>query len=153
MKRVVRGLGAGALALGIAIQFLPNGRNHTNPLMRVEPAWDSGRTRELFMRACADCHSNETKWPWYSHVAPVSWFVQMHVDVGRAHLTLSRWSADMASDAGEVASQIRRGDMPLRSYLLAHPEARLTASEKEELERGLTATFRASATMTDFQSE
>jgi mono/diheme cytochrome c family protein len=153
MKRALRGLGLGALALGIAIQFLPAGRHHTNPLMRVEPSWDSARTRELFMRACADCHSNETKWPWYSHVAPMSWLVEMHVDDGRAHLNLSRWSADMASDAGEVSSRIRRGEMPLRSYLLAHPEARLTASEKAELERGLTATFRASATTSDFQSE
>ena len=59
----------------VGIQLIPYGRNHTNPPVVTEPQWDSPRTRELFTRACADCHSNETVWPWYSNLAPMSWLV------------------------------------------------------------------------------
>uniref|UniRef100_UPI0035646806 heme-binding domain-containing protein n=1 Tax=Sulfurovum sp. TaxID=1969726 RepID=UPI0035646806 len=51
----------------ISIQFIPYGKNHSNPSVVAEPMWDSPKTKELFVRACADCHSNETKWPWYSN--------------------------------------------------------------------------------------
>jgi hypothetical protein len=115
----------------------------------MEPAWDSGRTRELFFRTCADCHSNETRWPWYSHVAPVSWFVIRHVEQGRHKLNVSAWSIDMIDEAREAGHQIRKGKMPLRSYLLAHPAARLSAEEKTELIRGLEATVAASSDPSD----
>ena len=59
----------------LIIQFVPYGRDHTNPPVIAEPAWDSPQTRALFFRACADCHSNETKWPWYSTIAPASWLI------------------------------------------------------------------------------
>lgn len=70
------------LVLLLAIQLVPYGRDHTNPPVVAEPAWDSPATRALFVRACADCHSNQTVWPWYSHVAPVAWLVAH--DVGPA---------------------------------------------------------------------
>ena len=64
------------MPLAWLIQFVPYGRDHDNPEVTNTVAWDSPRTAELFDPACADCHSNETDWPWYSNVAPVSWLVQ-----------------------------------------------------------------------------
>jgi len=123
-----------------ALQLVPYGWRQTNPPVVAEPAWDAPRTRELFFRACADCHSNQTKWPWYSRVAPVSWLVVKDVEQGRSHLNVSEWQRPQ-KDAHEAAEELREGKMPLPLYLPAHPEARLSAAEKAELVRGLEATF------------
>jgi hypothetical protein len=105
-----------------------------------EPAWDSPRTRELAVRACFDCHSNETKWPWYASVAPISWRVQDHVDEGREKLNFSEWDRPQ-EEAEEAAEVVAEGEMPLWDYLLVHAEARLTADEKRALADGLAATL------------
>src|SRR5215831_3235209 len=76
----------------VLIQLIPFGREHTNPPVTQEPAWDSPGTRELAKRACFDCHSNETVWPWYSRVAPVSWLTQRDVNGGRRHVNFSEWN-------------------------------------------------------------
>ena len=68
-----------------AIQFVPYGKEHKNPEVLSVPQWDSPETKEFFNRACADCHSNETKWPWYSNIAPISWLVTHDVNKGREH--------------------------------------------------------------------
>jgi hypothetical protein len=124
----------------VLVQLVPYGWSRTNPPVRAEPAWDAPRTRELFFRACADCHSNQTEWPWYSKIAPVSWLVVRDVEVGRSHFNVSEWDRPQ-EDAGEAAEEVRDGEMPLPIYLPAHPEARLSAAEKAELVRGLAATF------------
>ncbi|VAW08163.1 hypothetical protein MNBD_ACTINO01-854, partial [hydrothermal vent metagenome] len=64
----------------IAIQLVPYGRDHDNPPVLAEPAWDSTTTQDLARRACFDCHSNETEWRWYTNIAPISWFIQNEVD-------------------------------------------------------------------------
>ena len=124
----------------LAVQLVPYGWRRTNPPVVAEPDWDSPRTRELFQRACADCHSNRTKWPWYSRVAPISWLIVKDVEQGRSHLNVSEWNRPQ-KDAHEAAEELRDGKMPLPIYLPAHPEARLSAAEKAELGRGLEATF------------
>jgi mono/diheme cytochrome c family protein len=129
------------VALFIAIQFVPYGKDHTNPKVEAQPKWDTPRTKELFMRSCGDCHSNETKWPSYSNIAPVSWFVAAHVDEGREHLNVSMWGIQKKNKGDEAVEEIEEGDMPLSSYLLAHPKAKLTKAEKEELIQGLKNTF------------
>ena len=128
---------AGVLVLA---QAVPYGRDHTNPPVVAEPAWDRPETRALADRACFDCHSNVTRWPWYSHVAPLSWGIQHHVDEGREELNFSEWNRtfDEADQAGDV---VREQEMPPRSYLLLHPEARLTPAERDELARGLDASL------------
>ena len=126
--------------LFLAIQLIPYGWSHSNPPVAAEPKWDSPRTRELFFRACADCHSNETKWPLYSRVAPVSWLVYNDVQEGREHLNVSEWNRPQ-KDADEASEKLREGEMPLPIYLPLHPEARLQPAEKAELVRGLAATF------------
>jgi len=129
------------IVLFIAIQFIPYGKDHTNPPVVAEPQWDSAKTKELFMRACGDCHSNETKWPWYSKIAPISWSVYHHVVEGREHFNVSMWGKQKKNKGDEAAEEVEEGDMPLKSYLLAHPEARLNDSEKQALIDGLKRTF------------
>ena len=82
----VRWLGVALIVVLVAIQLVPYGRRHTNPPVTQEPGWDQPRTRALVARACFDCHSNETAWPWYAHMAPLSWLVQRDVDEGRRAL-------------------------------------------------------------------
>lgn len=143
-KRILRGAGLGALLLLLAIQLVPYGRDHANPPVVREPSWDRPETRALAVRACFDCHSNQSTWPWYSHVAPASWLVQSHVDEGREALNFSDWARpnDEADDAAKV---VRKGEMPPRSYTLMHPEARLSAAEQAALADGLAATVGRSA--------
>jgi hypothetical protein len=94
----------------------------------------------LAQRACFDCHSNETVWPWYSHVAPASWLVQRDVEHGREHLNFSEFDRPQ-DDAHEAAEMVQKGKMPLSYYLPAHPAARLSADERAALIAGLTATL------------
>ena len=134
---LLRGLLALAAFLVVA-QFLPFGRVD-NPPVRQEPAWDSPRTRELAVRACFDCHSNESKRQWY-HRAPASWWVAHHVDEAREHLNFSEFDREQR-DADEAAEEVEEREMPLRSYLFLHAGARLTDAERAELVRGLEATL------------
>lgn len=128
------------LGLGAVIQLVPYGRDHKNPEVAREPDWDHPQTRRLFFRACKDCHSNETEWPWYSFVAPASWLVQRDVEAGRSHLNVSEWGR-AENHGDEAAKLVREGEMPPWFYLPAHPEANLADEEKEELVAGLIATF------------
>jgi mono/diheme cytochrome c family protein len=140
MKRYILWTLAGLLVLFALIQVVPYGEGRTNPPVVAEPEWDGPQTRELFYRSCVDCHTNETRWPWYSRVAPASWLLQKHVHEGREHLNVSEWGmADY--DADEAAEEVREGEMPLPSYLRLHPEARLSDEERATLVRGLEATF------------
>jgi len=125
----------------IAIQFVPYGKEHTNPPVVNEPQWDTQRTKEIFEAACMDCHSNETKWPWYSKIAPVSWLVHHDVEEGRERFNVSMWEVQKKNEGNEAAKEVREGEMPMFGYLLAHPEAKLSKEEKEELVKGLVATF------------
>ena len=131
-----------ALLFFIGGQTFPYGRAHTNPPIATEPVWDSPRTRALAKRACFDCHSNETEWPGYSHVAPVSWIVQYDVDTGRAALNFSEWNRPGTS-AHEAAEEVRQGEMPPAMYRLMHAGAVLSPSDRELLARGLARTFAA----------
>ena len=106
--------------------------------MVAEPKWDSPQTRDLAKRACFDCHSNETVWPWYSYVAPVSWLVYSDTMGGRARLNFSEWTSSQLRRAGEVTRVIQEGEMPPAVYLPMHPSAQLTAAEKQQLITGLT---------------
>ena len=129
----------------VLIQFIPFGHDHTNPRVSREPQWDSPGTRELFRRACFDCHSNQTVWLWYSHVAPASWLVQRDVNGGRRHLNFSEWDRPQRH-AKDVAVQVNRGDMPPWFYLPMHAAARLNASEKAALLDGAGKTLGPQAT-------
>lgn len=126
--------------LCLALQFVPYGHRRDNPPVTLEPAWDSPRTRELAVRACFDCHSNQTRWPWYGYIAPASWLLVQHVEDGRRHLNFSEWQRPQRH-AHEAAEEVVEGKMPLWQYELLHGEARLTEAEKGELVRGLERTL------------
>jgi hypothetical protein len=143
MKGVKRLLLRGVIVLAIglvAIQVVPYGRDHANPPVRQEPRWDSVRTQELTRRVCFDCHSNETTWPWYTNVAPVSWLTARDVAEGRHKLNFSEWDRPQ-KEASESAKTVRKGEMPPWFYLLPRPDARLSSSERAELIQGLEATL------------
>jgi len=92
---------------------------------------------EVLGRSCADCHSHQTAWPWYSQVAPASWFVIDHVNHGRRHLNFSDWARYEPGEAADLLRQIcrmtRAGSMPLDSYTLLHRRARLTPGDVQTL--------------------
>ncbi len=123
----------------IIIQFLPAGER-TNPPTTGSPNWDSPETERLVRRACFDCHSNETEWPWYSSIAPASWRLLSHVEDGRRHMNFSEFDKPQ-HHADEAAEEVEEGHMPLWDYLLLHSDARLDEEEKRQLIRGLIATF------------
>jgi hypothetical protein len=121
------------LAIGIfilVIQLVPMQR--TNPKVESEIVV-APEFRDILKRSCYDCHSNETVWPWYSKVAPASWLVVGHVNEGRSRLNFSTWSQyDASQQAGklrEMGEEIKEGGMPLFSYLLLHPKAKLSAAD------------------------
>ena len=131
----------GAIVVLLAIQAVPYGRDHANPAVGEEPKWDSPQTRALVKRVCFDCHSNETRWPWYSHVAPISWLVQHDVDEAREHLNFSEFDRPQRH-ADDAAEEVEEGEMPLWFYTPLHSDARLSDEEKQALIAGLKKTFR-----------
>jgi mono/diheme cytochrome c family protein len=130
----------GVVGFVVLIQAVPYGRNHSNPPVEASPQWDTPRTEALFVRACGDCHSNLTKWPWYTNVAPSSWLVQLDVDGGRGALNLSELGSTRV-EVDEIAEAIRGGGMPPWQYTLIHRRAGLSDQEKTDLIRGLTTSL------------
>lgn len=134
MKRATRFTIAALAVTALAIQLVPVDR--TNPPNDGEvPA--SPEVRSILRRACYDCHSNETVWRWYSHVAPVSWLVARDVHEGRAALNFTAWNA---IDPGKQTKLIREsweevseGEMPPGLYLPLHRDAMLTAADRKLL--------------------
>ncbi len=115
-----------------AVQLVPVSRE--NP--PVTHAYSSdAEVQAVLKRACADCHSHETHWPWYSRIAPVSWLIAHDVEEGRAHLNLSVDDYMGAEDAlgAEIRQVVESGEMPPWQYVLAHPEARLSEQDTAKL--------------------
>jgi hypothetical protein len=87
----------------------------------------------VFTNSCVNCHSEKTEWPWYSHVAPISWMVESDVKHAREHLNLSQWdelqSIDKRTLLTAIAKEVERGDMPPRRYLVIHSKAKLSAED------------------------
>jgi mono/diheme cytochrome c family protein len=142
VRRLIAGGFGAMLLLLVAVQFVPYGRVHANPPVQAEPKWDSPQTRALFYRACGDCHSNQTVWPWYSNVAPVSWLIAHDTLDGRRKFNVSEWGRPR-NKGDEAAKTVRKGEMPPWFYLPIHPTAQLTAAERQALIAGLSATFGA----------
>jgi hypothetical protein len=110
----------------IAVQLVPVDRS--NPT-RGEDLQAPPAISKVLRQSCYDCHSNETKWPWYAHVAPVSWMLAYHVHEGRGKLNFSNWNhlsdKERAKLGHEIWEETSGGEMPLRVYLFLHAEARL----------------------------
>ena len=140
MKRIVRIAALVLLVFLVAIQFIPVER--TNPPVRREIHWDSPEVADLARRACYDCHSNETVWPWYSYVAPISWRVTDHVNHGRRHLNFSEWNTSQ-EDLNDILASVKGEEMPLEDYLWLHPEAVLDGEMRTDFIQGMGRAYQA----------
>jgi len=140
MKKKIKWIFAALVVVFALIQFANPPR--TNP--PVVPGRDLLATNPpppeiatLLHRACYDCHSDETRWPWYSRVAPVSWLVANDVNRGRERLNFSDWPRELTERAAKrlerVSEEVDYKDMPPAKYTLMHPEARLTADQRQQL--------------------
>jgi len=91
--------------------------------------------RDVLEKKCIDCHSENTHWPAYSRVAPASWLIERDVHDGRSHLNLSQWQHYSAEDQvtllNRIAAEVRSGQMPVKRYLVLHPQARLSPAERQ----------------------
>lgn len=134
--RVIRWLLLIGVGLLVVAQFF--GPAKTNPAIDQSQALESHvpvdpKVAAILDRSCKDCHSNKTEWPWYSHVAPVSWFVIDHVDEGRIHLNFSEWGtydAEQRRDLlRDICTEVKQGSMPLSSYTPLHPGSELTGED------------------------
>jgi hypothetical protein len=124
----------------VAAQLVPV--THTNPPVTADVAAPAD-VAPLLRRACYACHSNETVWPWYAHVAPVSWLLAHDVGEGREEVDFSTWDAyspgRRAKKLERSVQEIAGGDMPPWYYVLVHPEARLDARQRDVLRNWATA--------------
>jgi hypothetical protein len=129
-------IAGGFVALLLILQLVPVDRSNP-PVTDDALALPDGDAGHVLGSACLDCHSYQTTWPWYAKVAPVSWWLTHHVGEGREHLNFSTWAAlppDRQDEKlEELIEMVREGEMPLRSYALGHPEARLGEGEREVL--------------------
>jgi hypothetical protein len=115
---------------------------------RTNPPVDESRTisahtqltpeaAAILNRSCNDCHSNQTRWPWYTNVAPVSWFVINHVNDGRRLMIFSDWAQyDRSEQEGflkKICREVKSGDMPIHSYLWLHGDAKLSSEDVKVL--------------------
>lgn len=134
--RRLRIAGLAAIAGAVAIQLVPIDRSNP-PVESQVPA--PPEVRAILERACYDCHSHETVWPWYGYVAPFSWLLAYDVREGREHLNLSAWerytAKKQAKKLEEIPEEVDEGNMPPWFYLPLHPEARLDAADRETLRR------------------
>jgi len=129
-----------AACLLVIVQFIRPVK--TNPAADTSLAIESHvqvdpKVSAIFARSCVDCHSNKTRWPWYSHVAPVSWFVIDHVNEGRKELNLSEWGTyDRRRQLGklrQICREVTNGAMPLSSYTPMHAGSSLTSDDVKTL--------------------
>ena len=138
-----------AVAVIVLIQFIPVTR--VNPPVEDEIAAPT-EVQRILERSCYDCHSFESQWPWYAHVAPASWYVTRHVNHAREHVNFSTWNrydAEKRADhIEEIGEEVGEGNMPLKSYLLLHRGARLSDEERATI-RGWVETYPSNATAPD----
>jgi uncharacterized membrane protein len=122
---------AGLLIVTIGAQIVPVDR--TNPPVESDVVAPDA-VRQVLKQSCYDCHSNETVWPWYSKIAPVSWLVAHDVKEAREEINFSIWNRyskrQQSRKMREMLEQIDKGEMPLPNYVWQHPKARLTAEDK-----------------------
>lgn len=145
-KKIVYGL----LAILIIIQFFRIDK--TNPPINLADDFITitnppEEITVMLKSACYDCHSHESKYPWYSNIAPVSWWVKHHIDEAREELNFSKWSTftEKRKDHKfeEMEEEVEEGEMPLKPYPLTHPEAKLSAEQKTQLINWFKATRKA----------
>ncbi|BCD68840.1 heme-binding domain-containing protein [Nitratiruptor sp. YY09-18] len=133
MRSFLMYLGALAVIFGL-MQFIPTYEKSNPPVEISKEIKVPKEVMAIFKRSCYDCHSNETKWPWYADVAPMSWVVRRDVIQGRKALNFSTWEEYSDTKKQELKKQIFRSvefAMPLPQYLWLHKDAKLSKEDKE----------------------
>jgi hypothetical protein len=139
LKRTLLIIVASMFAIFLLIQLFPYGRTYTNPPVVAEPKWDSPTTREIAVRACFECHSNTSEYPWYSYIAPASWLIRYDIDHARDAFNFSDWyGSKLLVDLME--KRVMENKMPPWRYRIFHPEANLSEAEKQQFINGMYAT-------------
>lgn len=140
MSKKVKTILLGLIGLLLVIQLFQIDK--TNPPVRLEEDFiqikqPPANVENILRTACYDCHSHETAYPWYTSVAPISWWIRHHIDEGREHLNFSTWAQYDADRQDhkleECEEETREGEMPLDSYTWVHSEAQLTDQQRKEL--------------------
>lgn len=123
------------IVVAVLIQFIPYTHPGNPAVQENIPVTPDAEI--IFHKACYDCHSNETAWPWYGKVAPISWMLSLHVAEGRDHVNMSEWntySPEMQiALIREIDKEIQKGKMPLKFYVLGHQDDRLSWVDKEAI--------------------
>jgi len=136
MKKFLKRALVVLLVVMVGIQFVPTNRD--NPPVASEIT-ASGPVKAVLERCCYDCHSNETSWPWYSHVAPFSWLIEDHVEVGRKQLNFSTWGSltrkQQKKMMEEILEEAGEGEMPPWDYTLLHGDAAPTEGDVNVLRK------------------
>ena len=153
MKKKMKWIFAALAVVFVLLQFTNPARTNppvVNDLMATNPP--PPEIAALLHAACYDCHSDETKWPWYSHIAPVSWLIASDVNDGRRDMNFSDWPANdpvrVAKRLENMSEKLGYDEMPPKKYTLIHADARLTDSQRKEFENWLdseAAQLKASA--------
>lgn len=120
----------------VLIQLIPVDRD--NPATKTtDEIVVTGEVKNIIQQACYNCHSNQTSWPWYSYVAPVSWLIVHDVHEGRGELNFSKWNLyskkRLKRKINEIADQVEEADMPLPMYTIMHQEADLSENQRKTL--------------------
>ncbi|MDD3722967.1 MAG: heme-binding domain-containing protein [Lutibacter sp.] len=129
------------LLVFVGIQFIPTNRNQSN----IVPATDlmmvynvPKKVEVIFKTSCYDCHSNNTVYPWYNKIQPISWMMQGHIKEGKTELNFSKFGSyserKQKSKFKSILSQVKDGEMPLSSYELMHKNAKLSENDKKDIE-------------------
>jgi len=141
MKKVLKWIGLVLLGALLLVQFFRPERSNpaSDPAKSIwADATVPAGVKQILRTSCADCHSNETVWPWYSNIAPISWVVAHDVEEGREDLNFSEWASMTAKDrahaAEEIGDETRHGKMPLGKYTLVHGGATLSEAQLAELQ-------------------
>ena len=120
-----------------AMQFFRPDTNNP-PVDHARSLWNDRAVdpdvARIIRRACADCHSHETQWPWYSKISLISWVLTQHVKEGRAKLNFSDWSGQSPDQLEEIYESVAKGKMPPQGYLMLHPKARLSKADHATLQ-------------------
>jgi hypothetical protein len=145
-RNLQRGVLLSLMLLLLAIQSVPSGM--TNPPSKGEVSAPP-EIQDTLRRSCYDCHSNQTQWPWYAHVAPFSWAVARDIELGRRQLNLSEWGdyypVTRRRKLQWMGRALRQEEMPPLSYRLIHPSSRLTPQDRAQLERWIQTKLMSAA--------
>jgi len=138
------------LAILIIIQFIRPAKNKSegpqpNTLSAKYPVPDD--VKVILDKACLDCHSNNTRYPWYYNIQPVAWWLNKHITEGKSHFNIDEYTNKRPRyqyhKMEEVIEMVKEGEMPLNSYTWTHKDARLSTEEKEKVTGWATAVMKS----------